>query len=63
MLHDLSTDTRYIRRYDPKTGQIHIWRRGTPIPVSEGTRGENAMDWDEVFGNKEKKHAQNDLAP
>ena len=49
MLHDISKDKRFVRRYDPRTGQIHVWRRGTLIPVSAGTRGEKAMDWDDVF--------------
>lgn len=52
MLQD-SSDKKWIRKYDPKTGMMHVWARGQPVPACVDTSNEKAMDWDEVFGKKE----------
>ena len=49
MLHDVSTDKRYVRKYDGKTRMLHVYARGKSLPACSSTKSENAMDWDEVF--------------
>jgi len=56
MLYNISRDKRYVRKYDPRTGRIHIWRRGTPVPTAGPPRHPKAADLDEIFG-KEKTNA------
>ncbi len=54
MLHDVSSDKKYVRKYDPKTKMMHVWARGAPMPTCVDTSNEKAMDWDEVFGEKRR---------
>ncbi len=43
---------KYVRYFDEKTRLLHVWPRGTPIPVTiqpSGPRHPKAADLDEVF--------------
>lgn len=55
MLKDVSSDKRYVRKYDPKKKMLHVWARGKQLPVCVEEGHEKAMDWDDVFGAAAKE--------
>lgn len=46
---------KYIREFDKRTGVMHVHPRATPVSLCHSERHPNAADWEEVFGERERK--------
>ena len=53
--------SKTTRKYDEKSGMLHVWNSSIPVWVgAPRVKNEKSCDLDEVFGRKEKDDDEND---